>query len=811
MPDFIVTNTNDSGPSSLRDAVQQANALATFSEITFDQSIARSTIILQSPIIITTPGSISINGDIFGTGDPAIAISGDSDQSGNNTTGDTSLFTIAAGSTAVLASLELRDGYAVGGNGILPGTPGADAAGAITNAGTLYVNDCFFYGNDAVAGDGASSFSTAGANGGNAAGAILNYGTTILTDTFFDSNSAVGGDGGFGGTTATGFDGGNGGHAAGVILNVVGGYLQVNQLGHDVSSAVGGTGGNGGGAVSNGSGGDGGVGGSASAIVNLGQASGLADIFSTSSQQGGAGGSGGFGSPIGQDGNPGLTDPTFVNYGGTGQIQTGTYTVGTSGANTATLGINENYAGLGGDDIINGSYGSIIYGGSGNDIITAPQPQAVFGGTGNDQISADVGSGISILGEEGHDWVVMLDFVSNGGHWNGGDGDDTADFSQSATLMSLIVDLSTNTTNLSMNIFNFENVIGMNSASHVDQLIGDAIDNRLSGLAGDDQISGNGGDDTIEGGAGADNLDGGSNGPFGDTLSYAGSSAGVTVFLASNTVSGGDADGDTVTGFENVTGSDQVDYIYGDANSNTINGNGGADWLYGGDDHDTLNGGAGADLMFGDAGGDTMNGGDDGDYMWGGTGPDTMHGNDGVDWMRGEEDEDLLYGDAGDDVLIGGAGDDQMYGGFGTDTFYGEDDNDWIYGEANGDVAFGQLGDDYIYGDSEGDFLFGGAGADTINGGTENDLMWGDMPGQFDGATDTFQFDAGWGFDAVYDFELGVDQVRFTSIAGLTQFSNLTLIDGGANVTVVYGSDAITFYGVTQAELEANQGDFSFS
>ncbi|MEZ5873230.1 MAG: M10 family metallopeptidase [Nitratireductor sp.] len=343
-----------------------------------------------------------------------------------------------------------------------------------------------------------------------------------------------------------------------------------------------------------------------------------------------------------------------------------------------------------------------------------------------------------------------------------------------------------------------------------DEIAGSRANDWLDGGADNDIINGYAGDDTIEGGAGADNLDGGANTSVGDTLSYAGSSAGVTVYLATNTVSGGDADGDTVTGFENVTGSSHVDYLFGDANANTINGNGGADWLYGGGGDDTMNGGAGADLMFGEAGNDTMNGGADGDYMWGGSESDTMHGNDGVDWLRGEEGVDYLYGDAGDDVLIGGSGDDQMYGGIDTDTFYGEDDNDWIYGEANGDVAFGQLGNDHIYGGSEGDFLFGGAGADLINGGTQNDLMWGDMPGTFDSAADTFEFDANWGFDAVYDFELGVDQVRFTSIAGLTQFSSFTLYDGGANVTIAFGADAITFYGVTQAELLANQGDFSF-
>ena len=183
----------------------------------------------------------------------------------------------------------------------------------------------------------------------------------------------------------------------------------------------------------------------------------------------------------------------------------------------------------------------------------------------------------------------------------------------------------------------------------------------------------------------------------------------------------------------------------------------------------------------------------------------------GNDWLRGESGNDTLYGDEGDDILIGGTGDDTMYGGIGTDTFFGEDGNDWIYAEDNGDVAFGQDGDDHLFGGSEGDFLFGGIGADTINGGTGNDLMWGNEPGLTDGSVDTFEFETGWGFDAIYDFELGIDQVSFSGVAGLTQFSDFTLYDGVTNVTIAYGADAITFYGVTQAELEANINDFIFS
>ena len=132
-------------------------------------------------------------------------------------------------------------------------------------------------------------------------------------------------------------------------------------------------------------------------------------------------------------------------------------------------------------------------------------------------------------------------------------------------------------------------------------------------------------------------------------------------------------------------------------------------------------------------------------------------------------------------------------------------------GGNNGDVAFGQSGGDFIFGEGGGDFLFGGTGSDLIAGGTENDLMWGDMPGTYDGSADFFVFQDGWGFDAIYDFELGIDVIRFNFVTGLTQFSQLTLIDGGANVTMVYGSDAITLYGITQAEIETYQGDFLFT
>ena len=98
---------------------------------------------------------------------------------------------------------------------------------------------------------------------------------------------------------------------------------------------------------------------------------------------------------------------------------------------------------------------------------------------------------------------------------------------------------------------------------------GTAGQNGLRGLDGDDVIDGGAGidfldggtdDDTLIGGAGADVLVGG----IGiDTALYLGSAAAVTVNLASGTGTGGDAQGDTLSEIENVTGSTFNDTLIG--------------------------------------------------------------------------------------------------------------------------------------------------------------------------------------------------------------------------------------------------------
>jgi Ca2+-binding RTX toxin-like protein len=71
----------------------------------------------------------------------------------------------------------------------------------------------------------------------------------------------------------------------------------------------------------------------------------------------------------------------------------------------------------------------------------------------------------------------------------------------------------------------------------------------------------------------------------------------VSVNLATGAMSGGDAQGDTLSGIEQVQGSGFNDTLTGDANANTLWGYAGDDVLTGGGGGDALKGGAGNDIF----------------------------------------------------------------------------------------------------------------------------------------------------------------------------------------------------------------------
>jgi Ca2+-binding RTX toxin-like protein len=132
-----------------------------------------------------------------------------------------------------------------------------------------------------------------------------------------------------------------------------------------------------------------------------------------------------------------------------------------------------------------------------------------------------------------------------------------------------------------------------------DSIFGENGNDQLYGGIGNDLLDGGNEDDLLDGGAGADTLIGG----LGvDTASYINSFDAVTVELGYLGF-GGEAEGDTYAGIENVIGSQGWDTIIGDAGNNRLEGGAGDDTLMGGAGRDILVGGLGVDRLTGDASG----------------------------------------------------------------------------------------------------------------------------------------------------------------------------------------------------------------
>lgn len=188
-----------------------------------------------------------------------------------------------------------------------------------------------------------------------------------------------------------------------------------------------------------------------------------------------------------------------------------------------------------------------------------------------------------------------------------------------------------------------------------DSVQGGGGNDQLFGDAGADSLYGDAGRDTIEGGAGADVLSGGAE--AGDTLSYFHSSGRVKIditFGTSTTGHLGDAEGDLINGFLNVTGSSKgdriVDTVLGTVafgqNDNLFNGAGGNDYLSMGGGNDTALGGWGKDSLFGAIGDDSLNGGLGDDMLRGGLGKDRLTGGFGADFFIFETLADSAAGRA---------------------------------------------------------------------------------------------------------------------------------------------------------------------
>jgi len=351
-----------------------------------------------------------------------------------------------------------------------------------------------------------------------------------------------------------------------------------------------------------------------------------------------------------------------------------------------------------------------------------------FIGSGADDAANALGGNDSLAGGEGNDTLAGGAGADTLG---GGDGFDLLSYAGSAD--AVVVDLASGTASggdaTGDVISGFENVEG---GAGNDTLRGDdTLGNMLSGHEGDDSLEGGGGrdqlsggngadtilggldDDVIEGGAGADSLVGGDG--F-DMVSYAGAAIGVTVDLATQTTSGGHAEGDTIDGFEDAEGGAGDDTLRGSADGNYLYGNGGNDSIEADAADDIVYGGTGNDTLLGQGGDDTIEDYEGDNSISGGAGSDFLAGGDGADTLDGGDDNDQLYefGTLGG-VMLGGNGDDEAIAGAGDDLLDGGNGNDSLSGGIGNNTLLGGDGDDVIEAGADADSLDGGAGLDLIS------------------------------------------------------------------------------------------------
>ncbi|MBX9926115.1 MAG: hypothetical protein K2Y05_07135, partial [Hyphomicrobiaceae bacterium] len=345
-----------------------------------------------------------------------------------------------------------------------------------------------------------------------------------------------------------------------------------------------------------------------------------------------------------------------------------------------------------------------------------------------------------------------------------------------------------------------------------DQITTGAFDDTIDGGSGNDTLSagsgnnflrGGDGNDLIVAGAGRDQIDGGAGI---DTIAYAAVSQAITADLGIGTVTRPDGTSDTVTGVENVIGTNLGDKLTGNTSANLLSGSGGNDTLFGSLGSDTLDGGAGndtadysrlasgitidfaksivtkgdgstdqlvsieavvaspnADLILGDGTSRVLSGGAGSDTIRGGTGSETIDGGSGDDLLSGGLGVNAIFGGDGADIILGGFGTDSIDGGAGSDTV----DYSSLTSAVSIDLGAGtatksggvvdRLSNienvtgtayaDALVGDANGNVLNGGAGVDTLKGG---------------GGNDTYVFGRGSGKDTVLDDVTGPVTTAYT-------------------------------------------------
>ena len=441
---------------------------------------------------------------------------------------------------------------------------------------------------------------------------------------------------------------------------------------------------------------------------------------------------------------------------GTGSVATASYANAGSQAAwdigiTTGLGVGVTAsltAGLAGVSISGDAVGD-TYTGTVNNITGSAFADALYGNAAVNTINGGAGDDI-MEGFGGAD--VFL----------GGSGSDTVIYTRAAAGITADLTMAINgaagTDGFGDQFFSIENLIGSNFN---DLLYGDGNNNVLDGGGGTNTLDGRGGIDTAS------------------YLSVTGVN-GVTINLATNTVSGAGRN-DTLISIERVIGTNNADTITGSASDDWIDGGAGADVIDGAGGNNTISyasltnavnvnlalavQGDGKQLtsfqnIYGSnnaLNGDVLTGDANNNVIEGGLGNDTLDGAGGIDTVSyATATAGVTANISAAAVVVGSqtlaAG--RSSGAQGVDILSNFEN---ITGSAFADILVGDAGDNRIEGGDGDDLIFSGGGSDTILGGS------------------------------------GVDTLSFANLAGpVTAVLGAGNINGIENLTGSAGNDSLT-------------------
>ena len=376
--------------------------------------------------------------------------------------------------------------------------------------------------------------------------------------------------------------------------------------------------------------------------------------------------------------------------------------------------------------------------GLGDNVVGGDRSDTIFGGQGADTI--DGGFGVNQIDYSGSDEGITIQ-TGNGAFGPAGSGG----FAEGDLLNDI------------------QQIIG---SAFDDSITGNIDSDRLDGGDGNDTLNGGNDNDVLIGGAGSDLLIGGAGT---DTAIFEGNQAdflfqfGAFGALKVLDQATGDVDAlreiellqfdDALVSINDIENSDldviggaDPDVLEGTNLDDFINGRGGDDTVTAFDGNDDIRTGLGSDSVDAGAGDDTIDGGNNRDFINAGTGNDSVIAGKGKDRVSGAD---------GDDTLLGGNNRDRLDGGKGNDRLIGEDGRDIINGGRGEDV------------------LIGGTGRDTLTGGLNDDI---------------FVFSDGFGEDIITDFDItGGEEISLDVRTGIQDAADLFanhLSQVGANVLI---------------------------